>query len=180
VAGEARKVTQAFAVYMKKNAKRLRYFYINDQLHKIIYVNRPNNQVMAWCYSERCRKMYQWSHIRKNAEIGYGIKEVSEMLNRSVRTLREYYLTGMIEEPERTYSLETGRLGKFIFSETDIKKIRETMMTLHRGRPRNDGMVVPAATLTKAELDARLNHGISLYTKTSEGKFVPVYEAENW
>jgi len=178
--GEARKSLKTFADHMTKDAKRLRYFYINGKLHKLLHVSRPTNQVLAWCYSEHCKKMYQWSQIKKEAEVGYTPQEVAEMLQRARRTIINYHQDGLIKKPEMTYDLETGKVGKRIFSESDIRKLHAFLLTQHKGRPRLDGMVVPAKTLTKEELEAKLKHGINLYTKTSEGRFVPVYEAENW
>jgi MerR HTH family regulatory protein len=165
---------------MRSDRKRLNYFYINDKLHKIITVSRPRDEVLAWCYTDHCKKIYQWSHIRKYAEAGYSPKEAAELVNRTTRTLRAYLYSGMYRSPERVYNLETGAPGKRIYSESDIHRLQDLIMTQHCGRPRADGIIKPKRTSTKQELYARLKHDVVLYTKTPDGKFVPVYAAEDW
>jgi hypothetical protein len=60
------------------------------------------------------------------------------------------------------------------YSEDDIFKIREYMSTIHRGRPRRDGLVTNSV-ISEQELKIRMGDGIMLYTKNSSGEIVPIW-----
>lgn len=86
----------------------------------MLRVVRARDECIAWCYQEHCRKIYQWSDVRKRGSRGFTIGEVSKIVHRTTRMIRYYHEWGQITWPEFTYSLETGRKGMAIFSEEDL------------------------------------------------------------
>ena len=55
------------------------------------------------------------------------------------------------------------------------------MATIHMGRPRRDGRVTPRKdVLSERDLRSLLGDAIMLYTKTEDGRFIPVWQEETW
>jgi hypothetical protein len=67
------------------------------------------------------------------------------------------------------------------FSEDDLFTIRSVLATIHKGRPRKDGRITPRRDLpTEKELRSLIGDSIMLYTKTEDGRFIPVWQEETW
>lgn len=160
--------------------KKFRYFFINGKLHKILLVTWGRDEVLTWCYEEHARRIYPWSMVRKKGQRGFTIGQVSKIVNRTPRMIKYYIADGLIEKPQKTYSLSTGQRGMGIFSEDDVYKIREITSGQHIGRPRKDGFVRPLRLATKEEVYAKVKHDMTLYARTEDGRYIPLYEAEEW
>lgn len=100
----------------------------------------------------------------------YSMVQVGQMLNKHKVTLEDYIIEGKIRTPQKVYPIgkPDSTWYKFMFSENDIMEIHEFI--LDSGYSNN----MPS----KAELQAILKHNLILYTKTTDGKFVPVWKAE--
>jgi len=160
--------------------KKFLYFYVNGKLHKMISVVRARDEATAFCYSEKKIRVYQWSFIQKNAQRAFSMGQVAEMVNRTKRLLQYYLQRGLIERPEKTYALSTGRPVKMMFSEDDVYKIRDIIASMHTGRPRKDGVIKPKNVISKQELYAKMKYDQTLYMKNAKGEFVPLYMSEEW
>ena len=103
-------------------------------------------------------------------ENAYSIKDVGLLLGRHKVTIEDYILEGKIKVPQRVYPIGNPESTwyKFMFSESDILDLHEFIS--EAGYSSN----IPS----RAELQALLKHNMILYTKTEEGKFVPVWKAE--
>jgi hypothetical protein len=159
--------------------KRIRQFYLNGNLHKVLHVNRPSDIVTTFDYAEGKVKTYPWSHVKRQRQNAYTIKEAAELVGRHRDRLVKYMVAGSIEIPQREYNIETGRLGRYFFSEDDMMDLRDYMATLHQGRPRKDGKVTNSRLPTREELRTSMKTGKVLYMKEGE-EFVPVWRAESW
>jgi hypothetical protein len=159
-------------VVQKRNRtqKKFRYFFLNNKLHKVIRMSRSKDQVVAWCYDDKKRLLYSYIDVQKNMQNAYTVKQVGQLLNRHKITLEEYILQGKISEPKRIYPIGNpdSKWSQFMFSESDILKIHEYI--LEAGNTKN----IPS----RSELIALLKNNMILYTKTEDGKFVPVWKAE--
>ena len=87
--------------------------------------------------------------------------------------MRIYQITieGKIKTPSKIYPIgdpTNENWSKYLFSESDILDIHQFI--LDAGHSNN----MPS----RAELLGLLKHNIILYTKSSEGKFIPVWKAE--
>jgi hypothetical protein len=79
-------------------------------------------------------------------------------------------LEGKIKAPQKVYPIGNpdSKWSKYMFNQKDILDLHEFISEGgHSGR-------LPS----KSELMAILKHNIILYTKTEDGKFVPVWKAE--
>ena len=103
-------------------------------------------------------------------ENAYTIQEVASIIGRHKVTIEDYILEGKIKMPQRIYPIgnkESSR-SKFMFNQKDIMDLHEYI--LEAGYTKN----LPS----RAELLALLKNGLMLYTKTTDGSFVPVWRAE--
>lgn len=162
---------------------RLRYFYLNGDLHKAIHANRGTDQLRAWNYPKRELVVCSYSDVRKRAGKAFTTKEAAKLLNRGRLTLERAILNGDIDRPQITYSLGKDQMGeefKYMWSEDDVMEMHAFLCTVHKGRPRNDGLVTPLNLPSAREVRARMRQDVVLYVKNKDGKFVPTFEAEQF
>lgn len=154
----------------KRTQKTLRYFFLNNKIHKVIRSSRSKDEIVAWCYPDKKRVLYSYIDVQKNMENAYNIKQVASMLNKHKITIEDYILEGKVRKPQKIYPIGNpeSKWSKFMFHEIDILDIHDHI--LNSGHSKN----IPS----KNELKALLKNNIMLYTKTGEGNFVPVWKAE--
>lgn len=170
-------------VSKRKRTKPLVYFYLNDKLHRVMYINRPHDLVETWCYPDKKRVDYVWSQIRRNSDGAWSTSAVGEILNRSHVQMRRYVIGRVIPLPQMTYTLDGQyRPFKYVWSEKDIVRLHEYILTLTFGRPRKDGaMGKPWPTPTRVELRAMLKRdAVDYYVKNKDGKMVRAWKEQNW
>jgi hypothetical protein len=152
-------------------SKVARYFFLNGKIHKVVRAARSRDELIAWCYPDRKRVMYSYSQVSKYLENAFTLTEVAEMLNKHKVTIEDYILEGKIKAPQKVYPIsnpDSTTWSKYMFKESDILDLHQFILDAgHSGD-------LPS----KAELQALLKHNLILYTKTEEGKFVPVWKAE--
>jgi hypothetical protein len=166
----------------KRRKARLRYFYLNGDLHKVLSVNRAQDFAVCWNFPQGKRAGYVWSDVRKRAEKAFTMKQVGAMVGRHRVNIERDILNGNIKAPQRSYTLDGNkRLLYYFFSEEDIFDLHSYLLTVHIGRPRKDGQILPRQTIpSKAELRAMIRHDIVTYVKTEDGEFVPVWKEQDW
>jgi hypothetical protein len=154
----------------KHSAKSVRYFFLNNKIHKVLSHSRSKDQMVAWCYPDKKRLMYSYSQVLKSMENAYSTKQVAQMLGKHKITIEDYILDGKIKYPQKVYPIGNpdSTWYKFMYSESDIMDIHEFI--LESGYSKN----MPS----RNEMRALLKHNTILYTKTNEGNFVPVWKAE--
>lgn len=157
----------------KRNSKSkvLRYFFLNEKIHKVIRSSRSKDEVVAWCYPDRKRVMYSYSDVKKNMENAYTVAQVGLFLNRHRVTIQNYILDGKIPPPSKIYSIsdpDNTEWSQYMFSQKDILGLHEFLLEAGHSNE------LPS----KTELKALLKNNFILYTKTEDGKFVPVWKAE--
>lgn len=154
----------------KRTSKNFLYFFINNKIHKVLKRSRARDELIAWCYPDKKRVLYSYALVEKGMENAYSIQEASKFLNRHKVTIENYILDGKIKQPQIVYPISNpeSTWNKYMLSESDILDIHQFI--LDAGYLRD----LPS----KAELTALLKHNMILYTKSSEGKFIPVWKAE--
>jgi len=155
----------------KSKAKRLVYFFLEGKIHKSIRISRARDEIVAWCYPEKRRVMYSYSLVKKYMENAYTLKEAAQLLNKHKITLEDYILDGKIQAPTRIYPIsnpDDPGWSMYMLKEEDILKIHQFIL--------DDGY--SSSTPSKSELLALFKHNTILYTKTTDGRFVPVWKAE--
>jgi len=158
--------------------KKLKFWFLNDELHMTLHINRPGDLITAWSYPRGKRVGYSYSDVLRNHKPGFTTMEVSRMLNRHRVTVENYILNGIIPAPQFTYTLEDRKKHKYMWREEDVLRLHEYVANLHHGNARNDGCITPWPPLpTARELRAMMRDGIVYYVETEDG-FKPTWKAE--
>jgi hypothetical protein len=155
----------------KGSSKNFRYFFLNEKVHKVLRASRSKDELVAWCYPDRKRVLYSYSQVNKNMGKAYTMTEVATLLNKHKITLEDYILEGKVRVPQKIYPIsnpENTKWSKYLLSQEDILDMHEHILDSGHSKE------VPS----KTELLGLLKHNLILYTKTEEGKFVPVWKAE--
>jgi len=165
----------------KKYVDKVLYFYLDGKLYKTLHRNRAEDLIIVWDYLLEKRVAYSLSDVQKNRTHAYTVTQAAKMINRSVDTIKRHWRDGDIKRPFRTYSLDgQKRPNKYFFSEDDIRAMQEFFKTVHRGRPRKDGLITPSNIPSIAEIEALIRNEKVLYAKNDEGEFVPVWKQPEW
>lgn len=154
----------------QKPRKKFVYFFLNSKVHKVLKLSRAKDELIAWSYLDKKRMMYSYAQVDKAMEKAYTIVEASKILGRHRVTIEEYILQGKIKQPQKVYPIGNpeSTWSKYMLSESDILDIHQFI--IDAGHIRD----LPS----RSELQAILKHNLILYTKTEDGKFVPVWKAE--
>lgn len=161
--------------HQNRTKKRVRYFYLDGKLHKIIHINRPADIVTTYSYADHDYRQYPWVWLKKNYKNAYGIQDVANMVQRHRRWIQRKMLDGDIRKPQKAYSLKNPSRFTYYFSEDDIIEIQDYFAHVHWGFKRKDGLITPGPTPSKSDLRVMMNDGGLLYVKTQDGTFRPVW-----
>lgn len=155
----------------KTQRKTFKYFYLNKKLHKVIRISRVKDSIVAWSYLDHKRVMYSYSDVIKNMQNAYTMTEVGKILNKHKVTIEDYILEQKILPPQKAYPIgkKDSKWSKYLFSEDDILDLHEFILSAGRNIE---------SLPNRNELKALLKHNIILYTRTNDGKFVPVWKAD--
>ena len=88
----------------KKPVSRLRYFYLNGDLHRSLQINKTDDILIAWNFVEDKRVAYNYSDVQKNKKHAYIISQVGEIINRHEDTIKRHLRSGDIEKPQQSHS----------------------------------------------------------------------------
>jgi hypothetical protein len=152
-------------------SKSLRYFFLNDKIHKVLKSSRSKDEMIAWCYPDKKRMMYSYSQVKKNMETAYTVVDVARMLNKHRVTIQEYILNEKVSTPQKIYPIgqpDSENWSQYMFNQKNILDIHQHILDSGHSKE------IPS----KAEVQALLKNNLVLYTKTEDGKFVPVWKAE--
>lgn len=160
---------------MPKRAKR---FFLSNHLHRVIHQNRAQNTLTAYDFIDHKIKVYPLSEVEANKEGAFSLREVTKILSRNRFSLIRYF--GRLGwEPQQEYSLDTGLMGAYFLSETQVMDLRDFVATIHIGRPRNDGRTTNSKVPTREEVRTMIQSGRVLYVKEND-QFVPIWKAKDW
>lgn len=161
-----------------KKRPRLNYFFLNDELHKKLLINRGKDLLVAWNYPGHKKVAYDYSTTLRRMERAFSTREVVEMVNRKHYTIELAIKHGMIEAPQHTYGLDENKnFYQYRWREKDIMGLLDYLSTVHQGRPRSDGMVTSLGLPTPRELRAMIHGEAILYVKQGD-TFVPSWRAK--
>ena len=165
----------------RKTSKGFRYFYLNQQLHKVLRQSRAEDLLTAWNFELDKRVAYVLSEVNRNKQHAYPISKVVKIIGKHEDTIKKHLVDGSLKFPKRCYSLNGNKTpGKYYWSEDDVRDMHDFFKTVHRGRPRNDGMITPGNMPSRAEIEALMRQENILYMKNDDGTFAPVWKQPEW
>lgn len=172
-----------------RKSGKLTYFFLDGELdgkvvpllHKSLHINRGADKIITWCYPLERRVAYTYSETKKHRDPAFSTVETAKMLNRGRLALERAIINGDISRPQFTYGLnEHKRMFKYMWHESNIMEAHAFLSTVHFGRPRADGVVVPKRLPTARELRAMIRQEHILYVKGDDGEFKPVWLAPDF
>lgn len=164
----------------RKRYRPLRYLFLNGELHRVLQINRPADEITMWCYPRAARVTYTYTDVKRKMEKAFTTAEAAAMLNREKVTLQRAITAGEIETPQHTYGLnEQRKMFQYMWHEKNIMEMHALLQTRHIGPKRKDGQITPLPTPTARELRAMIRNNAVFYVKTDSG-FVPTWQAEQF
>jgi hypothetical protein len=114
--------------------------------------------------------------FRKNRQKAYTVSETARLVNRHRKYFPALIKRGVIPPPmgAQLNGVRKWQVRAY-YSESQLKDIRATLATIHIGRPRRDNLITNNLTPTSQELTRRTGTGILVYTKTEDGRYIPIW-----
>lgn len=151
-------------------------WFLNGDLVRIHHLNRSNGIMSVYNINKDRIESCLISDFKTKRERAYTVGETADLVNRHKKYMPSLMKRGIIPVP--TGSQKGGQRGwqvRSYYSESQVKDIRDILATYHIGRPRKDNLITNDITPTKAELTRRMGDGILTYTKTEDGRFIPIW-----
>ena len=151
-------------------------WFLNGDLVRLYHSSRSTGMVTVYNINkdriERCLS----SDFRKNRQRAYTIAETAILVNRHRKYMPSLIKRGVIPKPVgSSIDGKTGFQIRAYYSEDHVREIRAILASIHIGQPRKDGLITNNMTPTNQELTRRMGDGILTYTKTEDGRFIPVW-----
>jgi hypothetical protein len=151
-------------------------WFLNGDLVRVHHLNRSNGIMSVYNIIKDRIESCLISDFKKNRERAYTVGETAALVNRHKKYMPSLVKRGILPEP--TGSQKGGARGwqvRSYYSESQVRELRDILASYHHGRPRNDGLITNDVTPTKQELTRRMGDGILTYTRTEDGRFIPVW-----
>jgi hypothetical protein len=151
-------------------------WFLNGELVRIHHLNKSNGIMSVYNIIQDRIESCLISDFKRNRERAYTVGQTADLLNRHKKYMPALVLKGVLPEPMG--SQKGGARGwqvRSYYSESQVREARDILATYHHGRPRKDGLITNDLTPTKQELTRRMGDGILVYTKTDDGRFIPIW-----
>lgn len=154
-------------------------FFINKKLHRRVKINKSMRIVSAYDYEAGKLVTIAYSDFKRFRQRAFLISEAAKILRRHPNAIRyAIYDNSIPSEVPRVF--RKNGVGIYYLSEDHIFELRDYFASKHRGRPRKDGVIVSQNVPSVEELEVFFGRRELLYTRTKDGKFVPVWRSENF
>jgi hypothetical protein len=157
-------------------------FFLENNLVRLLHYNRANDICSLYNFNLDKEQTMLYSDFKKHRRRAYSIVNTLRIFKRSRMQMERWIKLGLISPPIGTTPGGERRFQKMsYYSEDDLFTIRSVLATIHKGRPRKDGRITPRRDVpTEKELRSLIGDAIMLYTKTEDGRFIPVWQEETW
>jgi hypothetical protein len=154
-------------------------WFLNGDLVRVHHMNRSNGIMSVYNITKDRIESCLVTDFKRNRKKAYTVGETAILVNRHKKYLPNLMKRGVIPHP--TGSQKGGATGwqvRSYYSELQVHEIRDILATYHIGQPRKDKLITNDITPTKQELTRRMGDGILTYTRTEDGRFIPVWNEE--
>jgi hypothetical protein len=151
-------------------------WFLNGDLVRVHHYNKSNGLISVYNIIQDRIETCLISDFKRNREKAYTVGETAKLINRHKKYMPSLIKRGVIPPP--VGSQKGGKTGwqvRSYYSELHVKEIRDILASIHIGQPRKDGLVTNNITPNTQELTRRMGEGILTYTKTEDGRFIPVW-----
>jgi hypothetical protein len=151
-------------------------WFLNNKLVRSHHINRSNGIMSVYNIIDDQIESCLISDFKKSRLRAYTVGETAVLVNRHKKYMPSLMKRGIIPHP--TGSQKGGATGwqvRSYYSELQVREIRDILATYHIGQPRKDKLITNDITPSKQELTRRMGDGILTYTRTDDGRFIPVW-----
>ena len=151
-------------------------WFLNGDLIRLHHLNKSNGIMSVYNITKDRIESCLVSDFKNQREKAYTVGQTAELVNRHKKYMPSLMKRGIIPFP--TGSQKGGARGwqvRSYYSESQVYEIRDILATYHIGRPRKDNLITNDITPTRAELTRRMGNGILTYTRTEDGRFIPIW-----
>jgi len=151
-------------------------WFLNGDLVRYHHSSRSTGMVTVYNITKDRLETCLRYDFRKNRLRAFTVAETAQLVNRHRKYFPSLIKKGIVPAP--TGAKPNGERGwqiRAYYSESQVKEIRDILASYHLGRPRKDKLITNGITPTKQELTRRIGDGILTYTKTEDGRFIPVW-----
>ena len=153
-----------------------RIWFLNGDLVRLYHSSRSTGLVTVYNITKDRLETCFRNDFRKNRQRAYTVAETSRLVNRHRKYFPLLIKRGVVPPPTGAkINGERGWQIRAYYSESQVKEIRDILASIHMGRPRKDNLITNNMTPTSQELTRRTGDGILVYTKTEDGRFIPVW-----
>ena len=151
-------------------------WFLNGDLVRLHHSSRSTGMVTVYNITKNRLETCLRSDFRKNRQKAYTVAETAVLVNRHRKYFPRLIKWGVIPPPIGSkINGERGWQIRSYYSESQVKEIRDILASRHIGRPRRDNLITNNQTPTSQELTRRMGDGILTYTKTPDGRYIPVW-----
>ena len=151
-------------------------WFINNDLVRLYHSSRSTGMVTFFNITKDRLETCLRSDFRKNRQRAFTVSETAQLVNRHRKYFPSLVRRGIVPPPMG--ASKDGKRGfqiRAYYSESQVKEIRDILASYHLGRPRKDKLITNGITPTSQELTRRIGDGILTYTRTEDGRFIPVW-----
>lgn len=151
-------------------------WFLNGDLVRVHHLNKSNGIMSVYNITQDRIESCLINDFKRNRERAYTVGETAELVNRHKKYMPSLMKRGVIPHP--TGSQKGGATGwqvRSYYSESQVLEIRDILASYHIGQPRKDKLITNNMTPTRQELTRRMGDGILTYTRTEDGRFIPIW-----
>lgn len=155
---------------------RRRVWFLNGDLVRVEHTSRAAGIVTLYNLTKDRRETAVVVEFKKKRKRAFTVKETAQLLNCHRKHIPRLVKRGVIPDP--VGELPNGKRAFHYlsyYSEEVIMEARKAMSQIHHGAARKDGLITNNKTPTEQELRYAMGDGILLYTKTEDGRFIPIF-----
>ena len=152
-------------------------WFLNGDLVRLYHSSRSTGMVTVFNITKDRLETCLRSDFRRNRQKAYTVAQTARLVNRHRKYFPTLIKKGTIPPPMGAQVDGTrGWQIRAYYSESQVREIRDILASIHIGQPRKDKLVTNNMTPTSQELTRKMGDGILVYTKTEDGRFIPVWE----
>lgn len=153
-----------------------RIWFLNKDLVRVYHKDRGGGVITVFNITQDRLQTILLDEWFKKRQKAYSVRETGYLLNRHPK-----YIAGLVKRgsiPPPLGAKPGGRRAirvRSYYSEDQVYELRDYFASKSWGRPRKDGLITNNHTPTRQELTRRMGKGILLYTKTEDGRVIPIW-----
>jgi hypothetical protein len=157
-----------------KGSKKI--WFLNGDLVRLYHSSRSTGLVSVYNITKDRIETCLRTDFRKNREKAYTVAETARLINRHRKYMPTLIKKGIIPPPiGARLNGQRGWQIRSYYSESAVQVIRDILASIHIGQPRKDGLITNNMTPTNQELTRRMGKGILTYTRTDDGRYIPIW-----